>query len=684
MAKRKPSKSSSKKSTPRKKEAPTIWNNRQWHQYLILIFGFLLYANTIPHDYTQDDAIVITENEYTTQGLAGIPGLLKYDTFKGFFKTEGKDKLVAGGRYRPLTPILFALEWQLTKKQKLDANGQVIKDTNGQPVYEGRPWFSHFVNALLYGLTGLVLYWLLLRLMPAIFPKGGAPIVALLATLLFLAHPLHTEAVANIKGRDEIVSLLGSLATALLLLKAYAEQNFKLAIYGAIIFFLALLAKENTITYLAVIPLMFYFFTKADASKIVRYSSPLLAATVVFLLIRFSVLNWSFGEETVELMNNPFVKIENNQYVPFSTGEKSATIMYTLGKYLQLLFVPQPLTHDYYPRHVEIMQWSNWQVLLSFLVYLGLLGWAIRGVFKKDPISFCILYYLATLSIVSNIVFPVGTNMSERFMFMPSIGWALAIAILLYKWQMKNSTSLGKLTMPVLGVAAAIILLFSGKTLHRNQAWKDNFTLFTTDIQTSQRSAKLQNAVGGELIAQALQVKDQAKQQQMFRQAVPYLNKALEIHPNFKNSYLQLGNVHNYLKEYEKSVQYYEQVLRLSPNDPNGLNNMGITYREAGQYYGQEKGDLQKAISYLEKAYQLRPNDYEVLRLMGTAYGIKQDYQRSLSYFQKSLEINPKSADALWNIGNTYYFMGDLNKANSFHQRAAEIDPTITQRRNQN
>jgi len=113
---------------------------------LLMIFCFLLYGNTLNHDYTQDDAIVIYDNMYTTQGISGIPGILKYDTFKGFFKVEGKDKLVSGGRYRPFTLIMFALEWQLFKKQKLTETGQVAKDANGiGSIIRGLLFFDGFL-----------------------------------------------------------------------------------------------------------------------------------------------------------------------------------------------------------------------------------------------------------------------------------------------------------------------------------------------------------------------------------------------------------------------------------------------------------------------------------------------------------------------------------------------------------
>ncbi len=86
---------------------------------------------------------------------------------------------------------------------------------------------------------------------------------------------------------------------------------------------MALLSKENTITYLAVVPLMFYFFTKAKPGEIFKYSVPLLVSTAVFLFVRGSVLGWSLGDPSMELMNNPFLKIEGGQWVAFTFRRKN-------------------------------------------------------------------------------------------------------------------------------------------------------------------------------------------------------------------------------------------------------------------------------------------------------------------------------------------------------------------------
>ncbi|MEL7124509.1 MAG: tetratricopeptide repeat protein, partial [Bacteroidota bacterium] len=457
------------------KSLPDWLTNTRMHLIVLFLLSFLLYANTFGHDYAQDDAIVITENMFTKEGLNGISGIFSKDTFFGFFKVEGKDKLVSGGRYRPFTLLLFAIEYQF---------------------FGENPMIGHVMNALYYGLTVLVLYLVLLYLFNHQLPanRNQAYVVALLSSLLFATHPIHTEAVANIKGRDEIFALLGSLSALLLCLKAYREKKGVLWLIGAgVCLLIGLLSKENTITFLAVIPFAFYFFTKASIKKILISMLPIIGATVLFMIIRTSILGLDFGAPSRELMNNPFLKLVNGTYVDFTAGEKLATIFFTLGKYLLLLFFPHPLSHDYYPRQIDVMTFGNGMVILSLLVYIALGVYALLGIKKKDPISFAIIYFLATLSIVSNIVFPVGTNMSERFLFMPSVGFCMAIGVLAFRLCNKGTSFQ---LLPVY-LIVAISLFFSVKTITRNFIWKNNYTLFTNDVKTSSESAKLRNAVGG-------------------------------------------------------------------------------------------------------------------------------------------------------------------------------------------
>jgi hypothetical protein len=133
--------------------------------------------------------MVITENKFTQQGIKGIGDIFKYERFRGYFgKQSGK---LTGERYRPLSIVSFAIEKSLFGSNKA---------------------ISHLINVLLYALTGLLLYRVLLFMFPG--DKGNKArtwffSIPFLATSFFLFHPLHVEVVANIKGRDEIFAFLG-------------------------------------------------------------------------------------------------------------------------------------------------------------------------------------------------------------------------------------------------------------------------------------------------------------------------------------------------------------------------------------------------------------------------------------------------------------------------------------------
>ncbi len=711
-------KSASKKSTN-----TGFFFNKQYH--LIGIFGLacILYFNTLGHEFTQDDAIVIYENDFTKKGVAGIKDILTKDTFHGFF---GKQKdLVAGGRYRPLSLVMFAIGYQM---------------------FGASTFIGHLINILLYGLTGILIYLLLLKMLS---PKESRKLypwfVALGTALLFIAHPIHTEAVANIKGRDEILALLASLGATYLILQAWYEKNDTLSYFAGGVFFLGLMAKENTVTFLAIIPFTLYFFTKAKNSDIIKLTFPVLIGFIAFMAIRTSILGIDMGTESREIMNNAFFGM--------SAGEKLATIMFTLGKYVQLLIAPITLTHDYYPFHISKMSWGNWKVLLSLAVYIGMTAYALVQFTKKDKIAYGILFFLASLSIVSNIVVSIGTNMSERFMYMPSVGFCFVVVLLLYKLgnvlNKKDELKVSDLKIPT-AILGVMVVLFSIKTIDRNKAWESNYTLFTTDIKTSKNSAKLRNAVGGEIIAVSLKEKNEAIQeianmadpnqkkqreaqidgqfQSKVSEALVHLNEAARLHPTYANAYLQLGNANNYLKNFPKAFESYNKSLQYKQNSSEALSNLAITYKDAanhigttnnqanystalgyyqnsintfeklkpfakdinvvkqqmaatyldwGRFYGEKLQNFNEALVYLKKAQELDPKGQEVYRLMGLCYASSGRLDEAITLFNDLIKKQPDNANLYFNLGAFYGQKGDTAKAQELRQKAISMDPSL-------
>lgn len=623
----------------------------KWHALLVFAFGSLLYLNTLTHEFTQDDAIVIYDNMYTTKGISGIKGLFTKDTFFGFFKEEGKAKLVSGGRYRPLTPAMFAIEYQIVGKN---------------------PFLGHFINILLYGFLCLMVYKLLISMICHKEDSERKRYWVLIAALIYAAHPIHTEAVANIKGRDEIMSMLGSVFALYFTLKYIDFKQTKYLIFASLSFFLAFLSKENTITFLAVIPLTLYYFRNMQWKSAFTNTAFLFAPTIVFLLIRSAILGSDFGGTPMELMNNPYLKYVNGTYIPFDLGEKMATIMFTLGKYVQLLVFPHPLTHDYYPRYIDIMSFGDIKVIGSVLLYIALIWMSIQGLKTRSIYGYGAAFFLITLSIVSNIVFPIGTNMSERFMFMPSLGFAIILA---YFADQMLYQRLGKQMFLI--TAGILLTLYGLKTITRNFVWESDFKLFTTDVKTSVNSAKVLNAAGGSLTAEAYKEKDENKKKAMLEQALVYLDQAIKVHPTYKNAYLLIGNANYYMQAYEKAITAYGNALKIDPDFKDAFANQAIALRDAGKYAGEKENDLQKAETYLAKSYQMTPNDGETLRLLGVLNGMKGNHSEAIKYFGKVLELDKNNAGAYLNLSTAYRNSGDANNAEIYLKKAVELDPEI-------
>lgn len=639
----------------------------KWAKWIILLFGFLLYANTLNHDYTQDDAIVIYDNMFTQKGIAGIPGLLTKDTFYGFFKEEGKANLVSGGRYRPFTPIMFAIETQICSLLNIKKHQYV----------------GHFINALLYGILGIFIFNLLC-LMFQYRNDFKEKFIWILFTcvLLYMSHPVHTEAVANIKGRDEIMAMMGAVLASYFICKNAVSQSSKYSLYAFIAMFIGLMSKENTITFLAVIPAILIFFFNKKTSEAIKHLMPVIIASALFLFIRALVFYFTQNIDNVasiksnaqlELMNNPFIKLDGNKYVDFSLGEKLGTIFHTLFNYIKLLFYPHPLTHDYYPRHIEITNFFDLKSLLGIGSYALMTITAIYYYKKDRLISFIILFFIATISIVSNVVFPIGTNMSERFLFMPSLAFCLFIPYMIYKLIPNGKT--------VLAICSVIIGLYSMKTFMRNQVWKDDFTLFTTDVKTSSNSAKMLNAAGGALSTEASKEKDEMKKKKMLEEAIVYLEKCVKIHPTYKNPYLLMGNSHFFLGNYDKSIEAYQKCLKLDPNFKDAINNMAVAYRDAGRKAGEKENNLPKAEALLLKSLEVNPNDTETLRLMGITYGIAGQHTKAITFFERVIKLEPKNAAAYLNISSAYNYAGDVTNAAKYRQIALQLDPEIDKKK---
>jgi tetratricopeptide (TPR) repeat protein len=614
---------------------------------LIFAFAFLLYGNTLTYDYTLDDLIVIKDNAFTKKGVSGIKEIFSYDSFTGFFGIE--KKLVAGGRYRPLSIASFAVEYSL------------MGGLN--------PFASHLINILLYALTGSFMFLVLSGLLKS-SPKdpwyAGIPFIA---SALFMAHPIHTEVVANIKGRDEIFALLFSLIAVWLTLRHFDTKKSMLLLGANIFFFLGLLSKENAIVFAVIIPVTIYYFTKVPLKRNLIVGLSFLFTALVFVFIRFLVLGYlNSGELPRELLNNPFLEA--------TTGQKYGTILYTLGLYIKLLFFPHPLTHDYYPYHIPLVQLTDWRALTSLVMYAGMIVYAMMHLKAKSIISYGIFFYLLTLFIVSNLLFPVGTFMNERFIYMPSAGFTLIIAFLFVRKLPLIIKNPRVYHIVVSSLLLFILMLFTIRTYTRNQVWKDNFTLFSSDVKISVNSVKCNVSAGGDYQKKAGQETDTVKKTEYYELSLMYLKKAIAIYPKASNGLLLYGNVLTlYKKDYKQSIAQYLKILEFDLYNTNAVSN---TLQVLGSLDNAKESDYK--IGVLTRLYAISPDNPDVNYSLGKQYGQFRGNLDSAAYFlERSVSLNPENPGPCKDLGIVYSMKGDFNRALEIFSRAQKLDPSDQQ-----
>lgn len=618
---------------------------KKWYKWILFIAGFLLYANTLNHEFTQDDAIVITQNQFTKSGLKGLGPIFSNDTFLGFFGDNDKMNLVAGGRYRPLSLGVFALEYA---------------------IFGENTFVFHLVNVLCYGLLLVVIF----NFMNLVFKDKirDAQAWAFVATLIFAFHPIHTEAVANVKGLDEILAMLFGLLSLLIVFRS--PGNTRVQLSAAFIYFLALLSKESAATMVGIGGLLVWFLNGQSFRQGIQVIAPMLVALIVFVALRAGILGQAGYGQINELLNNPFLKNENGTIVPFTFSEKFGTVAIVLIKYLQLLVFPHPLTNDYYPHFFERTTLANPIAILSALLYFGLIYFAIAQRKVRPITSFAILYFIITLSIYSNVIFPIGTFMSERFLFSPSLGYTIILAILMKFIYEKNR----KLCIGVLGM---ILMFFAIKTIARNSVWKDNFTLFTTDVVVSEMSAKAQIAAGGSLMDKGKALPEGEQKNRMLTEAAIHIDKGLELYPEYKLAHELKSSILIHQQKYGEAITQLEKSLVLYPNDENLSKNLGVSYREWGKFQGEKIGDLNKSLEYLLKAEAYLSNDPETFRLIAVCSGIQGNHQRAIEYFKRSLSLDEKNAGTWMNLAKAYEYSGQLDLARQSMAQARLLDPNI-------
>lgn len=611
--------------------------------FLIFALSFLVYSNTFKNGYVLDDFSVIKENWVVKKGVPAIPIILKTSYRYGYWSSA--DEL-----YRPLSLIMFAVEWQM---------------------WPDNPKAGHIINLLLYALACVLLFTTLRK----VFEKFNV-FLPFIATIIFALHPIHTEVIANIKSRDEILSFFFLVLTLRYAFNYVNTSKSKWIIYGIITYFLAFLSKESAITFLAVIPLTIYFFSDAPLRKNLIFSGLMLIPAFLFLAIRSKVLANQPDMAPISSVDNLLVAAPD-----FVT--RNATAIKILGKYLWMLLLPYPLVCDYSFNQIPIVGAGDFWFLISLLVLIILTAFALWKFKTKSIISFSILFFIITMSLYSNVVMLIGSSFGERFLFVPSLAFCFIVS-----WGIMKLTKVSMVKIPITQpsvffklnqwpvlIILPIVLLYSAEIFSRNKDWESNLSLYSADAMKSPNSAHMRYYYGLVLMKdKSLNKESKVEHPEYLDSAIVQFRKAAEIVPTFADAYDQIGLAYYRKNQNDSALKYYDIALKLNPTKSITYSNMGVIYFNMGKY--------DKAQEVYEKCLKYDPAFSDGWMNLGSTYGTLGKYKEAIAAFQKCIEFNPQNATATYFIGLTYKSLGDEVNAKFYLDKAASLDPKYIQKKN--
>jgi tetratricopeptide (TPR) repeat protein len=271
--------------------------------------------------------------------------------------------------------------------------------------------------------------------------------------------------------------------------------------------------------------------------------------------------------------------------------------------------------------------------------------------------------------------------MGERFIYITSLGFCLAAAAAILRITNMENYELSpetlkrtKLLFPVL----LLVLPYSYKTISRNPAWKDNKTLFSTDVKTNTGSANLHYYYANTLFTEHMNDEQSAKRDSLFLEAKREFRKAMEINPYFHYCYYNIGLIFEKLGQPDSAIVYQQKVISLKPENTMARN---MAKGALGLVYGKLKGDFEHAIPLLKEALLDKPEDTGYHENLGICYAMKGDFDGSIKEFETSLRLKSKltkeDARIFMNLALSWQNKGNKQKADENFQKAFQMDPSL-------
>ncbi|MFC1806899.1 tetratricopeptide repeat protein [Candidatus Omnitrophota bacterium] len=529
--------------------------------------GFGIYANSFNNDFLWDDKYLIVENNLI-KDLSSVGAIFRSQLFEGSGRVSSF--------YRPMQNISYSIDYHLWRL---------------------RPLGYHITNTIIHVVNSILLFLLILKLVGR---KLKYCTGALIAAMLYVVHPVHTQAVTYIAGRADLLALFFLLLSAIFYMAGERKiQN----VAGAIFFILAILSKEPSVVF----PVIFLIHDKVVKRNLNLVKiMPYLLIMVAYLVFRLTIMR--FDPTITEFSSLAFLP-------------RIFTTMKAFSRYLLLLAWPTGLHME---RVIPISyNLADWKVISSgiLIVFSVWLGVKLRGR-AGGLISFGIFWFIIGLLPVSNIL-PLNAFISEHWLYIPAAGLAISLAA-----SIGNIS--GNVKRVIITSLCAGVVILGGVTVGHNKVWRDGITFFNYGLTHNPGSYKLHAQL-------AVAYMEESK----MSQAISEFNRALEIKPNV-HSYNNLGVI--YLKEgkHNLAINNFKRALKLDENFVPACDNIGSAYYMMR--------NLEEAERWYEKSLKIRPDSATAHNNLGVVYMDRSQLDKALMAFNRALALDPDTEEAKINV----------------------------------
>jgi tetratricopeptide (TPR) repeat protein len=624
-----------------------IFAKPQIHLLIVAIIGLCIYSNTFNSPFVFDDIRFIADNP-TIKDLHYFENPSEVQTLKIL------PELRHAFRTRILGHFSFALNYKL--------NGL---DVTGYHVFN---FIVHIVNALL-------VYWLVLLTFCTPFfelhgkRKGDFDIrkyqnsIAFASALLFVSHPIQTQAITYITQRFASLATLFYVLSFVLYVKSRVTQaaskryvSYAISLIAAI---LAMLTKEISFTLPAVIALYeFMFFEGKAKRRLLR----LVPFGLTMFIIPYSLMAANSSGMNIGGLGASMRNLAISHEV--SRWEYLITEFRVIVTYFRLLIFPvnQNLYYDY-PIYRSLFIPSVLSSLLLLLtIAFSAVSFFCRSLNEESRdrhsfrlLAFGIFWFFMTLSMESSII-PIKDVIFEHRLYLPSVGlfFAFSTAVLLIINRLNRSAfSVEQVGMSIL---LPVVLILSGTSYARNSVWKSEISLWEDVVKKSP-------AMGYNHTELALAYERHGRTED----AIRTYKKAIEVDPDHALSHNNLGLHYAKLGRMEEAIDEYRQAVRISPGYYKAFINLGVVYYSLGRD--------EDAIREYQMALEIYP-EFPVAHFnLGLAYERLGRVEEAIREYQIATSQDLDFLEAYYQLGLNYQKQGRFEEAAKAFQTVLKLNP---------